>query len=67
MSRGGETPLRAARAGVVAEHFELNEQTLARVARAAADGVELQDELSRLLDALGGCSPRGAPPPRWSR
>src|SRR5215207_9910622 len=53
---GGQTPVGAAVAGVPAHDFQLHQQTLARVARAAADGVELEDELARLRDALGAAT-----------
>src|SRR5215204_3186487 len=48
----GQTLLRAARAHVVAERIELDEQAFTRVARATADGVEVEDNLPRLLDTL---------------
>ena len=50
----GHAVLSAARALFAALHFELNEQAPARVARAAAYGVEVQDDASRLLNQFGG-------------
>src|SRR5437763_785314 len=49
----GHAVLSAARTLFAALHFELHEQALARVARAAAYGVEVQDDSSRLLDQFG--------------